>query len=176
MWFYAPLRGECHKKNARRQPRFSLRQEKWVSLATIDDLQMRRAEFVARRRVLKGELTRLAADIVASDRVARMVDPDYRPETAPRGRPPKAEGTKHSFASGEMVRAALNALRSLNRPASSGECVRAMLSTLGASIDDGVLVTLTNRVSALLAQKAEGGQVLRAGHGTDRQVFRAIAQ
>lgn len=142
----------------------------------MDDLQRKRAEFVARRRVLKGELTRLAADIAAIDRVARMVDPDYRPETTPRGRPAKVEGAKHPFAPGEMVGAALNALRSLDRPASSGECAQAMLSALGAPANDEVLATLTNRVSALLAQKAEGGQVLRAGNGNGRQVLWKIAR
>jgi hypothetical protein len=145
-------------------------------VATIDDLQRRRVEFVARRRVLKGELTKLAADIAAIDRVARMVDADYRPEIAPRGRPPKTEGAKHPFAPGEMVGAALSALRSLDRPASSAECAQAMLSALGGTMDEEVLVTLTNRVSALLAQKADGGQVLRAGHGNGRQVLWAIAR
>ena len=116
----------------------------------------------------------LAADIAAIDRVARMVDPDYRPETAPRGR--QVKGAKHPFAPGEMVGAALSALRSLARPASSGECARTMLSARGASIDDEVLVTLTNRVSALLAQKADSGQVLRAGNGDGRQVLWAIAR
>lgn len=142
----------------------------------MDDLQRRRAEFVARRRVLKGELTRLAADIAAIDRVARMVDQGYRPETAARGRPAKAESAKHPFAPGQMVGAALTALRSLDRPASSGERAQAMLATLDAPVDDDVLATLTNRVSALLAQKAEGGQVLRAGQGTGRQVLWAIAR
>ena len=40
---------------------------------------------VARRRELKGELTRLAADISAIDRVTRMLDPDHQPKAEPSG-------------------------------------------------------------------------------------------
>jgi len=38
---------------------------------------------IARRRELKGELTRLAADISAIDRVTRMLDPGYQPKVDP---------------------------------------------------------------------------------------------
>jgi len=131
---------------------------------TIDGLLQRRTELVARRRKLKGELTQLAADTTAIDRVIRMIDPDYKFEQPTRVPATHSGGAGiNPFPAGQMVPAALEALRKLDRPVTSSECAEAMLEALGIPDDDSVLTSVTNRVSALLSQKAESGQVMRSG-------------
>jgi uncharacterized metal-binding protein len=70
-----------------------------------------------------------------------------------------------------MVTAALDALRSLDRPVTSSECASAMLAKRGIQADESMVAQVTNSVSALLAQKAERGLVARAGTGQERQVL-----
>ena len=143
--------------------------------AEVGSLLEKRRELMARRRSLKGELTRIAADIAAIDRVMRMVDEDYRPEPPnrlPSGRPTAAG---NPFKAGEMVVAMLDALRTVGRPVRSTECAEAMLSKVGHPADDATLAGVANRVSAVLAQKVQSGQVERAGNGTGRQVLWRIA-
>ena len=131
----------------------------------------KRGELVARRRELKGELTRLAGDITAIDRVLRILDADYWPEAALRSGRSLRGGPPNPFARGEMVSATLDALRSLDRPVTSSECASAMLAKRGILADEKVLAQVNNSVSALLAQKAERGLVARAGNGQGRQVL-----
>lgn len=143
---------------------------------TSDELIGKRRELVARRRELKSELTRLAGDITALDRVLRILEPEYRPEALLKPSRPSRGGLPSPFAKGEMAAAALNALRSFDRPASSSECASAMLAERGILADEKILLQVTNSVSALLAQKAERGLVARAGNGQGRQVLWRVAR
>jgi hypothetical protein len=134
-----------------------------------DELLVKRGEFVARRRVLKGELTKLAADIAAIDRVIRMVDPDH--QTVEQQVERKAISP---FVSGELTPAALEALRKLG-PTTSSACAEAILSAKGMPTDPATVAHVANRVSAIFSQKANNGQVSRAGSGTGRQLIWQIA-
>lgn len=127
----------------------------------------KRSVLVARRRELKGELTWLAADISAIDRVTRMLHPDH---------PSKADPSRRQAASGlyprgELAVAALETLRRIGRPATSAECGAAILEAKGRTDDPDLLGQVVNRVSAIFSQKAEAGQVRRAGNGEGRQLL-----
>lgn len=141
----------------------------------IGGLLEKRRELMEGRRRLKGELTRIAADIAAIDRVMRMVDEEYRPEPSNRltsGRPTAAG---NPFKAGEMVVAMLDASRTAGRPVTSVECAGEMLAKAGHAADDATLAGVANRVSALLAQKVQSGQVERAGQANGRQVLWKVA-
>ncbi len=141
----------------------------------VDGLLAKRREFITRRRTLKGELTGLAADISAIDRVLGMLDPDYRPEAPVRSVQIRPAAAGNPFPRGGMVVAMLNALRKMAKPVTSVECAEAMLASGGFDADADTLAAIANRVSALLAQKAASGQVERAGNGQGRQLLWRIA-
>lgn len=128
---------------------------------------------VGRRRDLKTELTKLAREIAALDRVLCLQDPAYRPEAA-RTNQRRGSGP-NLFGFGEMTSAALGALRRLERPASVAECAKAMLESKQIFDDQGV-TKLASKVSAVFAQKAVTGQVRRVGNGDGRQVLWEIAR
>lgn len=137
----------------------------------MDGLLAKRRECMARRRELKGELTRLTADIAAIDRVFRMVDSTYHPEAPVRAVTAQPRSACNPFRPGKMAPAMLDVLRRLDRPVTSMECAAAMLTDGGFASDDDTLATVANRVSALLSQKSASGQVERAGNGHGRQVL-----
>lgn len=137
----------------------------------LSEILEKRAGLVARRRELKGELTRLAADISAIDRVTRMLDPDYLPKADPSRR--QAASGLHPR--GELTVAALETLRRIGRPATSAECGVAILEAKGQANDPELLGQVVNRVSAIFSQKAEAGQVRRAENGEGRQLLWEIA-
>ena len=143
---------------------------------SMDRLLEKRRELMARRRQLKGELTRLGADVADIDRVFRMVEPDYRPETPDKTSPNRHASAKNPFPPGKMTVAMLEALRLLDRPVTSAECATAMLANGGFDVDGETTATVVNRVSALLGQKAGEGQIERAGHGEGRQVLWRIVR
>lgn len=143
--------------------------------AAMDGLMAKRRECMARRRELKGELTRLTADIAAIDRVFRMVDSTYRPEAPVRAVTAQPRSACNPFPPGKMAPAMLGALRRLDKPVTSMECAAAMLSDSGFASDD-TLATVANRVSALLSQKSASGQVERAGNGHGRQMLWQVAR
>lgn len=143
---------------------------------SMDGLLEKRRELMSRRRQLKGELTRLAADVAAIDRVFRMMDPDYRPEAPEKTFPDRHTSAKNPFQPGKMTVAMLEALRLLDRPVTSAECATAMLSNGGFDVDGETMAVVVNRVSALLGQKAGGGQIERVGHGDGRQVLWQVAR
>lgn len=134
-----------------------------------EELQERRRERVDRCRELKAELTRLKREIGALDEVLLMLDPSYRAEAARPNR--RGPPTAMPFQRGEMPAAALEALRTIGRPASSAECARAMLAAKGIADDEPLQAQVAARVTALLSQKATVGQVRRAGNGDGRQVL-----
>lgn len=131
----------------------------------------KRSGLVARRRELKGELTRLAADIAAIDRVTRMLDPDHQPKADPSRR----QAASGLYPRGELTAAALDTLRRITRPATSVECGTAILEAKGRAHDAELLGQVVNRVSAIFSQKADAGQVRRAGNGEGRQLLWEIA-
>ena len=141
----------------------------------VDELLAKRRELVARRRTLKGELTGLAADISAIDRVLGMLDASYRPEAPIRSVRTHSTTASNPFPQGGMVPAMLDALRKMAKPVTSVECAEAMLASGGFEADADTLAAVSNRVSALLAQKVASGQVERAGNGHGRQVLWRIA-
>ena len=143
---------------------------------SMDELLEKRRELIARRRQLKGELTRLAADISAIDRVFRIVEPDYRPEIPDKTPTSRPTSARNPFPPGKMTVAMLEAMRLLDRPVTSAECAEAMLANGGFDVDGETMATVANRVSALLGQKAGGGQIERAGHGDGRQVLWRVAR
>lgn len=105
----------------------------------------------------------------------KLLDPTYRPEpeyTNPR------RGSAHGgpFRHGEMTAAALEALRTLKRPASSAECAAAMLKRKGIGGDPDRQATLTSRVSAVFAQKADTGQIRHISNGDARNVLWEVAR
>ena len=51
--------------------------------AVLDEILEKRSALVARKRELKTELTRLAADISAIDRVVLMLDPGHEARVPP---------------------------------------------------------------------------------------------
>lgn len=85
-------------------------------VASMDGLLEKRRELMARRRQLKGELTRLGADVAAIDRVFRMMDPVYRPETPDKTSPNRHSSARNPFPPGKMTVAMLEAMRMLDRP------------------------------------------------------------
>ena len=131
----------------------------------------KRSGLLARRRELKGELTRLAADIAAIDRVTRMLDPDHQPKADPSRR----QAASGLYPRGELTAAALDTLRRITRPATSVECGTAILEAKGRAHDAELLGQVVNRVSAIFSQKADAGQVRRAGNGEGRQLLWEIA-
>jgi uncharacterized protein YfaQ (DUF2300 family) len=78
------------------------------------------------------------------------------------------------FVSGELTPAALEALRKLG-PTTSSACAEAILSAKGMPTDPATVAQVANRVSAIFSQKANNGQVSRAGSGTGRQLIWQIA-
>lgn len=137
----------------------------------MTEILEKRSGLVARRRELKGELTRLAADICAIDRVTRMLDPDHHPKADPSRR----QAVTGLYPRGELTAAALATLRRIGRPATSVECGTAILEAKGRTANPGLLGQVVNRVSAIFSQKAEVGQVRRAGNGEGRQLLWEIA-
>jgi hypothetical protein len=61
------------------------------------------------------------------------------------------------------------------KPVTSVECAEALLASGGSEADANTLAAVSNRVSALLAQKVASGLVERAGNGHGRQVLWRIA-
>ena len=141
----------------------------------VSSLLNKRRGLMARRREIKGELTRLSADIAAIDRVMRMLGENYRAEAPNRLPPDRPTAAGNPFRAGEMVVAMLNAMRQAGKPVTSAECARAMLAQSGHATDEGTLLTVTSRVSALLSQRVQSGHVERAGNGEGRQLPWRIA-
>ena len=139
--------------------------------SVLTEILEKRSGLVARRRELKGELTRLAADISAIDRVTRMLDPDHQPKADPSRR----QAVTGLYPRGKLTAAALDTLRRIGRPATSVECGTAILEAKGRTADSELLGQVVNRVSAIFSQKAEAGQVRRAGNGEGRQLLWEIA-
>ena len=139
--------------------------------SVLTEILEKRSGLVARRRELKGELTRLAADISAIDRVTRMLDPDHQPKADPCRR----QAVTGLYPRGELTVAALETLRRIGRPATSVECGTAILEAKGRTADPELLGQVVNRVSAIFSQKADAGQVRRAGNGEGRQLLWEIA-
>lgn len=133
------------------------------------------AGLTASRRELKARLTGLARDIAALDRVLLILDSDYRPEA---GRVNRRGGVTPNtpFKHGEMSSAALEALRMLNRPASTSETATAMLERRGIANDPEMHALVVSRVSAVFAQKAASGQLRRVQNGDARQARWEIAR
>jgi hypothetical protein len=139
-----------------------------MSAAANDELVRKRREIIARRRDLKAELTKLARDVAAVDRVLVMLDPDYRPERSHTNVRRISQPSPFGF--GEMTEAALDALRRLGRPVSAAECAKAMLEAKQIS-DAQVVLKLTSKVAAVFAQKATLGQLRRSSNGDGRHVL-----
>ena len=137
----------------------------------LSEILEKRSGLIARRRELKGELTRLSADISATDRVTRMLDPDHQPKADPSRR----QAASGLYPRGELTAAALDTLRRITRPATSVECGTAILEAKGRAHDAELLGQVVNRVSAIFSQKADAGQVRRAGNGEGRQLLWEIA-
>ena len=137
----------------------------------LSEILQKESGLVARRRKLKGELTKLAADISAIDRVTRMLDPDHQPKAEPSRR----QAVTGLYPRGVLTAAALEVLRRIGRPATSVECGTAILEAKGRTNDPELLGQVVNRVSAIFSQKAEAGQVRRAGNGEGRQLLWEIA-
>ena len=130
---------------------------------------------VARRRALKAEMTKLASDITAIDRVMTMLDPAYVPE-ANRANRTRSKGGSKLFGWGEMTPAALEALRLVGKPATSVEVAAAMMVKKGVSPDDDAQVELAGKVTSAFIAKAASGQIRRVGNGDGRQVTWEIAR
>jgi hypothetical protein len=139
--------------------------------AVLDEILEKRNGLVARKRELKTELTRLAADISAIDRVVLMLDPGHEARVPPVHRQ-KQSGL---YPRGELTIAALETLRKFGRPATSAECGAAILEARGQTPEPDMLAQLVNRVSAVFSQKVEAGQVRRAGNAEGRQLLWEIA-
>lgn len=140
-----------------------------MSEATVALVEKRR-ELVARRREIKAELTKLARDIGALDRVLAMLEPGYQPEVGRANRPRGAFGPA-PFGPGEMTSAALSALRELGRPATTSECADAMLVAKGLLPDETVRAGLASKVATVFAQKARAGKLSRVGNDDGRKVL-----
>lgn len=141
----------------------------------MNELLEKRRGLVENRRALKTKLTELSRDMAAVDRVLLMLDPAYKPPAthANRRGPP---GMDHPFRHGEMTAAALEALRTLARPASTAECATAMLERKVLAGDTALHAQVVSRVSTVFAQKAAGGQVRRVSNGdAGRSVGRSSA-
>ena len=137
--------------------------------ATIE-LTEKRRELVARRREIKSELTKLARDVAAIDRVLAMLEPGYQPEGDRPNRPRTAAG-RGPFKQGEMTSAALSALREFGRPASTVECAEAMLEAKGMAGDEAAKARLASKVATVFAQKAAAGKLHRIANGDGRKVL-----
>ena len=134
----------------------------------LEALAEKRRACIARRVALKGELTRLASDIAAIDRVMQMINPDLAAPAVEK--PARGASGDGMFGPGGTTAAALDALRRLGR-ATSADCAAAMLVAQGIEADPKLTVKLASRVSAICAQKAAVGQVRRCGNGDGRQVI-----
>jgi hypothetical protein len=141
----------------------------------MDELLEKRRGLVESRRVLKTKLTELSRDMAAVDRVLLMLDSAYKPPAAHANRRGPA-GAAQPFKHGEMTAAALEALRTLARPASTAECATAMLERKALASDTALHAQVVSRVSAVFAQKAAAGQVRRVSNGDARQVRWEIAR
>jgi len=130
-------------------------------------LLAKRNESVARRRDLKGELTKLARDIAALDRVMALLEPGFQAE-APRPNRARAPGGPNPFGHGEMTAAALAALRELGT-ATTSECAGAMLAAKGLAEDESTRSRLASKLAAVFIQKEASGQLRRAANGDGRQ-------
>lgn len=140
-----------------------------------DPLKQKRRELMTRKRQLKTELTRITTDISAIDRVLVLMDPAYQPEAPILSVVARPTSAGNPFDAGAIVPAMLDALRTFNKPVTASDCAQAMLKRAGHPVDHGILATVANRVSALLGQKAERGQVRRVGNGEGRALLWAIA-
>jgi hypothetical protein len=141
----------------------------------VDELQEKRRGLVEDRRALKTKLTALSRDMAAVDRVLLMLDPTSKPQ-APRANRRSPAGADTPFKHGEMTAAALEALRTLARPASSSECATAMLERKGLESDTTLHAQVVSCVSTVFAQKAAAGQIRRVSNGDARQVRWEVAR
>ena len=141
---------------------------------TASALLAKRNELVARRRDLKGDLTKLARDIAALDRVMALLEPSYQAE-APRPNRARGRGGPSPFGHGEMTSAALFALRELGT-ATTSECAAAMLAAKGLAEDEPSRSRLASKVAAVFGQKEAAGQLRRAANGDGRQVRWEVAR
>jgi hypothetical protein len=141
----------------------------------MDEFLEKRPGLVEERRVLKTKLTKLSRDMAALYCVLLMLDPAHEPPAAHANRRGPS-GVEHPFRHGEMTAAALEALRTLARPASTAECATAMLERKGLAGDAALHALVVSRVSTVFAQKAAAGQIRRVSNGDARQVHWEVAR
>ena len=142
---------------------------------TASALLAKRDELLTRRRDLKGELTKLARDIAALDRVMVLLEPGYQAE-APRPNRARGPGGPNPFGHGEMTAAALDALRELGRPATTSECADTMLAAKGLAGNELARAKLASKVATVFVQKEATGQLRRAANGDGRQARWEVAR
>lgn len=137
-----------------------------------DELLTRRQRLVAHCRALKTELTKAKRGIGALDAVLRMESPDYKPDAPAANHRPG--GSQVYFGHGQLVAAALEALRTMEGPASATDCARLILTDRG--MPDTELSRLSTKVASTFGQKAATGQVERINNGDGRSVLWRIAR
>lgn len=139
-----------------------------------NELLYRRSGLLARKKELRAEIKTIDGDIVAIERVLRILDPNALALEPPRPRRRKtADGL---FADGELTTGTLTALRDLGKPSTSAECAAALVASKGIPADDRRMPEITNRVSSSLNDLTKKGRVRRLGNGDGRTVLWEVAR